>query len=84
MMNDKIEVKLNNVEDVNKFVRIVSQFDGDFDLYCGSYCVVSKSILGILTMDLRSKLWMTSNCDVSDRLKLIKELKKMKTVVAAA
>ena len=83
MINDKIEVKLNNVEEVNKFVRIVSQFDGDFDLYCGSYCVDAKSILGILTMDLRSKLWMTSNCDVSDRLKLLKELKKMKTVVAA-
>ncbi len=83
MINDKIEVKLNNVEEVNKFVRIVSQFDGDFDLYCGSYCVDAKSILGILTMDLRSKLWMTSNCDVSDRLELLKELKKMKTVVAA-
>lgn len=84
MMNDKIEVKLNSVEEVNKFVRIVSQFDGDFDLYCGSYCVDAKSILGILTMDLRSKLWMTSNCDVSDRLKLIRELKKMNTAVVAA
>lgn len=73
-MKDKIEVKFNNVSDVSKFVRIVSQYDGDFDLYCGSYCVDAKSILGIMTLDLKRILWMTSNCEQSDREKLIREL----------
>ena len=74
-MRDKIKVKFNNVSDVSKFVRIVSQYDGDFDLYCGSYCVDAKSILGIMTLDLKSILWMTSNCEQSDKEKLIRELK---------
>lgn len=79
-MMDKIRVKFNNVDEVSKFVRIVSKYDGDFDLYCGSYCVDAKSILGIMTMDLRSSLWMTSNCEQSDKEKLMRELK---TVIAA-
>ena len=74
-MRDKIKVQFNNVSDVSKFVRIVSQYDGDFDLYCGSYCVDAKSILGIMTLDLKSILWMTSNCEQSDKEKLIRELK---------
>ena len=74
-MRDKIKVQFNNVSDVIKFVRIVSQYDGDFDLYCGSYCVDAKSILGIMTLDLKSILWMTSNCEQSDKEKLIRELK---------
>ncbi|MCI8746573.1 MAG: HPr family phosphocarrier protein [Lachnospiraceae bacterium] len=74
-MRDKIKVQFNNVSDVSKFVRIVSQYDGDFDLYCGSYCVDAKSILGIMTLDLKGILWMTSNCEQSDKEKLIRELK---------
>ena len=74
-MRDKIKVQFNNVSDVSKFVRIVSQYDGYFDLYCGSYCVDAKSILGIMTLDLKGILWMTSNCEQSDKEKLIRELK---------
>ena len=50
---EKFEIKFNDVEDVSKFVHVVSQYDVDVDLYCGSYCVDAKSILGIMTMDLR-------------------------------
>ncbi len=74
-MKDKIKVKFKDINDVSKFVRIVSQYDGDFDLYCGSYCVDAKSILGIMTMDLKSILWMTSNCEQSDKERLMRELK---------
>ncbi len=76
-MMDKINVKFNSVEEVGEFVRIVSKYDGDFDLYCGSYCVDAKSILGILTMDLKNDMWMTSNCGQKDREQLIGELKTL-------
>lgn len=59
---EKFQIKFNDVADVNKFVHIVSKYDADVDLYCGSYCVDAKSILGIMTMDLRNKMWITSNC----------------------
>ena len=43
---EKIQIKFNDVADVNKFVHVVSGYDSDVDLYCGSYCVDAKSILG--------------------------------------
>ena len=79
-MDKILEVKFSNIEEVNKFVRIMSKYDADFDLYCGSYSVDAKSILGIMTMDLRNKMWMKSNCDQNDREKIVDELK---SIVAA-
>ena len=63
-MGEKIPVQLKDVHDVNEFVNILSGFEGDFDLYCGRYCVDAKSILGILT----------GNCEPSDRRNLVHAL----------
>lgn len=71
---ENFPIKFNDVTDVRKFVRVVSKYDADFDLYCGSYCVDAKSILGIMTMDLKSKLLLSGNCNQSERDQLIDEL----------
>ena len=71
---ENFPIKFNDVADVRKFVRVVSKYDADFDLYCGSYCVDAKSILGIMTMDLKSKLLLSGNCNVQDGKKLESEL----------
>ncbi len=73
-MGERIPVQLKDVHDVNEFVNILSGFEGDFDLYCGRYCVDAKSILGIMTMDLRNQLFLTGNCDPSDRRNLVHAL----------
>ena len=57
-----------------KFVHVVSQYDVDVDLYCGSYCVDAKSILGIMTMDLRNPMWITANCDRHQGERMMREL----------
>ena len=77
-MMEQIPVRLKSVEDVNLFVKIVSKFDADFDLYCGAYCVDAKSILGIMTMDLRdlrNKMFIKGNCNTADKRVLENELK---------
>ena len=74
-MGEKIPVHLKDVRDVNEFVNILSGFDGDFDLYCGRYCVDAKSILGIMTMDLRNQLFLTGNCEPSDKRNLVRALR---------
>ena len=71
---NKINIKFNDVTDVNKFVHILSKYDADFNLYCGSYCVDAKSLLGIMTMDLRNDMWMTGNCETSEENQIIREL----------
>lgn len=71
---EKIQIKFNDVTDVNKFVRLVSQYNSDVDLYCGSYCVDAKSILGIMTIDLRNQMWVTCNGDRTEKEQLTKDL----------
>lgn len=71
---EKLEVRFKDVKDVSKFVHLVSKYDSDIDLYCGSYCVDAKSILGIMTMDLRNTMWITSNCKQSEKERLLEDL----------
>ena len=71
---EKIQIKFNDVTDVNKFVRLVSKYNSYVDLYCGSYCVDAKSILGIMTIDLRNQMWVTCNGDRTEKEQLTKDL----------
>ncbi len=73
-MREQISVSFKSVDDVSRFVKILSKFDNDFDLYCGAYCVDAKSLLGILTMDLRKTLLLKGNCDKEEQKVLEKEL----------
>ena len=71
---EKIQIKFNDVADVSKFVHVVSKYDADVDLYCGSYCVDAKSILGIMTIDLRNQMWVTCNGDRAEKEQLSRDL----------
>lgn len=71
---ENFPIKFHDVTDVRKFVNVVSKYDADFDLYCGSYCVDAKSILGIMTMDLKSKLLLSGNCEPREKDQLMNEL----------
>ena len=71
---EKIQIKFKDVADVNKFVHVVSRYDSDVDLYCGSYCVDAKSILGIMTIDLRNQMWVTCNGNRQEKGRLVNDL----------
>ena len=47
-----VDIKLSSIEDVRKFVDIVSKYDIDIDLSSGRYIVDAKSIMGIFSLDL--------------------------------
>lgn len=47
-----ITVKLDSIDKVKEFVRLITAFDNDFDLRSGRYTVDAKSILGIFSLDL--------------------------------
>lgn len=71
---NKVNIKFRDVADVNRFVHILSKYDADFNLYCGGYYVDAKSLLGIMTMDLRNSMWMTGNCEPAEANQIIREL----------
>lgn len=49
-------IRLRSIEDVKKFVNIMAQFKGYFDLVSGRYVVDAKSVMGIFSMDLAKDL----------------------------
>ena len=47
-----VNIRLSLVENVNKFVNIVSRYPYEMDLRAGRHVVDAKSILGIFSLDL--------------------------------
>ena len=51
-----IKIRLKSVDDVNEFVALASLNQGDVDIRSERYVVDAKSILGILSLDLKKEL----------------------------
>ena len=59
-------IRLSLVENVNKFVNVVSRYPFDMDLRCGRHVVDAKSILGIFSLDLSRPITLeiySEDCD---------------------
>ena len=63
-----VDIKLSSIEDVRKFVDIVSKYDIDIDLSSGRYIVDAKSIMGIFSLDLLKPIKLTAHSDNIDEL----------------
>ena len=51
-----VNINLNAIDKVKKFVHIMAACEGDFDLSSGRYVVDAKSIMGIFSLDLGKTL----------------------------
>ncbi len=59
----ELMIRLSTIQDVNRFVKIVSSADQDIDLSSGRYVVDGKSIMGIFSLDLLNPIKMTIHGD---------------------
>ena len=59
-------IKLSTIEDIRKFVDVVTRRDYDIDLSSGRYVVDAKSIMGIFSLDLSKPLNLTVHSDDCD------------------
>jgi phosphotransferase system HPr-like phosphotransfer protein len=66
-------IRLSLVENVNKFVNVVSRYQFEMDLRAGRHVVDAKSILGIFTLDLSRPITLDIYSDDCD--KLLEEIK---------
>lgn len=70
------QIKLSSIQDVRKFVDIVTRYDMEIDLSSGRYIVDAKSIMGIFSLDLLSEITLTAHGENSDELfKALEEFK---------
>ena len=56
-------IRLSTIQDVRKFVDIVSASDIDIDLSSGRYIVDAKSIMGIFSLDLLNPIKLTAHAE---------------------
>ena len=68
-----VMIRLSLVENVNKFVNIVSRYPFEMDLRAGRHVVDAKSILGIFSLDLSRPITLDIYGD--DCEKLLGEIK---------
>ena len=47
-----VRISLNSIDKVKSFVNDLTKYDEDFDLVSVRYVIVSKSIMGIFSLDL--------------------------------
>ena len=62
-------IKLSTIEDIRKFVEIVTRLDYEVDLSSGRYVVDAKSIMGIFSLDLMNAIQLTAYTENVDALK---------------
>jgi len=65
-------IRLSLVENVNKFVNIVSRYPFEMDLRAGRHVVDAKSILGIFSLDLSKPITLEVYSD--DCAQLMEEI----------
>lgn len=63
-----INVLLSSIDDVKKFVNIVSKYNFDIDLVSGRYIVDAKSIMGIFSLDLSKPIKLELHTDDTDEI----------------
>ena len=68
MVMKSFYIKLLTIEDIRKFVDIVTRQDFDIDLSSGRYVVDAKSIMGIFSLDLMNKILLTAHSDNTEKL----------------
>ncbi len=63
-----VMIRLSLVENVNKFVNVVSRYPFEMDLRAGRHVVDAKSILGIFSLDLSRPITLDIYSDDCDML----------------
>jgi len=56
-----MQVNLNSIEKVRKFVRMMSEIEDNIDLVSGRYIVDAKSLLGVFSLDLSKPIKLEFN-----------------------
>lgn len=63
-----ISISLKEVNDVTKFVNLLTTYDYEVDLVSGRYIVNAKSLLGIYSLDLSKPVKLVIYSDECDEL----------------
>ena len=72
----EVNILLESIERVKKFVAITSQYDADFDLISGRYIIDAKSILGIFSINLSKPVGLRIYAEQDEAEEILEGLKE--------
>ena len=73
------KIKLDTIDKVKKFIRIVDSFENDIDLISGRYLINAKSIMAIFSLELTRPLdLIIHDASISDVSRLQKEMEEFR------
>lgn len=71
-----LEISLVTIDQVKRFVDLVSRVDGDVDLISGRYTVDAKSIMGIFSFDISKPMELRIHREAEEIGELLEKLKE--------
>lgn len=72
----EVEIMLETIDDVKKFVQTITMFDGDFEIISGKYIVDAKSILGLFSVDLSKPVTLRINVEDQKMEEILNAIEK--------
>ncbi len=74
-----IQISLNSIDKVKRFVSTINTFDNDFDLVSGRYVIDAKSIMGIFSLDLSRPIDLNIHAEEKELDGILEALKDYQT-----
>lgn len=71
-----LEISLVTIDQIKRFVDLVSSIDGDADLVSGRYTVDAKSIMGIFSFDISKPMELRIHREAEEIGELLEQLKE--------
>ncbi len=68
-----VNLNLDSIDKVKRFVNIVAKYDCDLDLVSGRYVVDAKSIMGIFSLDLSKPIELNIHATSEEECAAIEE-----------
>lgn len=71
-----LEISLVTIDQVKRFVDLVSRVDGDVDLVSGRYTVDAKSIMGIFSFDISKPMELRIHREADELGEVLEQLRE--------
>lgn len=71
-----LEISLVTIDQIKRFVDLVSGIDGDADLVSGRYTVDAKSIMGIFSFDISKSMELRIHREADELGEVLEQLRE--------
>lgn len=72
----EVMIKLDSIDSVKQFVKILTNYDEEFEVISNKYVVDAKSILGIFSIDLSQPVLLRIHAEGEKKESILNEIQQ--------